>query len=315
LYKTGILIISKFSNGVLYGLLTGTAVFVIFYIPVQQFILAPETARTLAEMESPHITQAEASQEISDNIVNIMIGSLITHLVFGITLGVISSLLSIKFGARYRCNECDISFSRIDSYQKHIEAIHGAKPIKQKRILILGGGFTGVEVLKRLQKEFQNDVTIDITLVSKDNFFLFTPMLHEVSAGTIETRHIATPIRAFCKRARFYEANIDSIDLKSKEVVISHRIGKNAAIHSSTSSSLSSSFSSESSPAKSNKQSWWQHNHTLRYDYLVIALGSETKFFGMKSIEENAFTMKNLGDAIIFKKSYIKYVRTSRCRT
>jgi NADH dehydrogenase FAD-containing subunit len=301
LYKTGILIISKFSNGVLYSLLTGTAVFVIFYIPVQQFILAPETARTLAEMESPHITQAEASQEISDNIVNIMIGSLITHLVFGITLGVISSLLSIKFGARYRCNECDISFSRIDSYQKHIEAIHGAKPIKQKRILILGGGFTGVEVLKRLQKEFQNDVTIDITLVSKDNFFLFTPMLHEVSAGTIETRHIATPIRAFCKRARFYEANIDSIDLKSKEVVISHRIGKNAAIHSSASSSLSSSFSSESSPAKSNKQSWWQHNHTLRYDYLVIALGSETKFFGMKSIEENAFTMKNLGDAIILR--------------
>jgi hypothetical protein len=81
LYKTGILIISKLSNGVLYGLLAGTAVFVIFYIPVQQFILAPETARTLAEMESPRITQAEASQEISNNIVNIMIGSLITHLV------------------------------------------------------------------------------------------------------------------------------------------------------------------------------------------------------------------------------------------
>ncbi len=81
MYKTGILIISKLSNGVLYGLLAGTAVFVIFYIPVQQFILAPETARTLAEMESPRITQAEASQEISNNIVNIMIGSLITHLV------------------------------------------------------------------------------------------------------------------------------------------------------------------------------------------------------------------------------------------
>ena len=124
LYKTGILIISKFSNGILYGLLAGTAVFVIFYMPVQQFILAPETARTLAEMESPRITQAEASQEISNNIVNIMIGSLITHLVFGITLGAISSLLSIRFGARYRCTKCDISFSRIDSYQKHIEAIH-----------------------------------------------------------------------------------------------------------------------------------------------------------------------------------------------
>jgi NADH dehydrogenase len=298
LYKTGILNISKISNGLIYGLLAGSAVFVIFYIPVQQFILAPETARTLSEMESPRITQAEASQEISNNILNIMVGSLITHLVFGITLGLISSLLSIRFGARYRCTECDISFPRIDSYQRHIEAIHGAKPIKQKSILILGGGFAGVEVLKGLQKEFQNDVSIDITLVSKDNFFLFTPMLHEVSAGTIETRHIATPIRAFCKRARFYEANIESIDLKSKEVVISHRIGKNisTAPYSSASSS-----SSPSSYSKNNKHSWWQHNHTLRYDYLIIALGSETKFFGMKNIEENAFTMKNLGDAIILR--------------
>src|SRR5919109_2141083 len=298
LYKTGILIISKFSNGVLYGLLAGTAVFVIFYIPVQQFILAPETARMLAEMESPRITQAEAYQEISNNIINIMIGSLITHLVFGITLGVISSLLSIKFGARYRCTECDISFSRIDSYQKHIEAIHGAKPIKQKRILILGGGFAGVEVLKRLQKEFQNDISIDITLVSKDNFFLFTPMLHEVSAGTIETRHIATPIRAFCKRAKFYEANIESIDLKSKEVVVSHRIGKDIAPSGSPYvSSSSSSVYLKSNKHKDNDK----HKHTLQYDYLVIALGSETKFFGMEDMQENSFTMKNLGDAIILR--------------
>jgi hypothetical protein len=298
LYKTGILIISKFSNGVIYGLLAGTAVFVIFYLPVQQFVLAPETARTLSEMESPHITQVEASREISNNIINIMIGSLITHLVFGITLGVISSLLSIKFGARYRCKECDISFSRIDSYQKHIEAIHGAKPIKQKRILILGVGFAGMEVLKRLQREFQNDVSIDITLVSKDNFFLFTPMLHEVSAGTIETRHIATPIRAFCKRARFYEANIESIDLKGREVIISHKIGKDI-----TSPGSSYLFSSSSSLySKSNKQEDKnKRKHTLLYDYLVIALGSETRFFGLKDMEENAFTMKNLGDALILR--------------
>jgi NADH dehydrogenase FAD-containing subunit len=309
LYKTGILIISKFSNGVIYGLLAGTAVFVIFYIPVQQFVLAPETARTLAEMGSPRVTQAEAPREISSNIFNIMIGSLITHLIFGITLGVISSLLSIKFGARYRCKECDISFSRIDSYQKHIEAIHGAKPIRQKRILILGGGFAGMEVLKRLQKEFQNDVSIDITLVSKDNFFLFTPMLHEVSAGTIETRHIATPIRAFCKRARFYEANIESIDLKSKEVVISHKIGKDTI--PSESSYLPSS-SSSSLYSKSNKhEDKDRHKHTLPFDYLVIALGSETKFFGLKEMEENAFTMKNLGDAIILRNHILNMLEQS----
>jgi NADH dehydrogenase FAD-containing subunit len=296
LYKTGILNISKVSNGILYGILAGATVFAIFFIPVQQFILAPETARTLAEIESYEMTQSEAAREISNTFLIIMVGSVITHLVFGVTLGLISSLLSIRFGSRYRCAECDISFSRIDSYQRHIEAIHGAKPIKQKRILILGGGFAGVEVLKRLQKEFQNDISIDITLVSKDNFFLFTPMLHEVSAGTIETRHIATPIRAFCKRARFYEANVESINLKSREVVISHRIGKESAL------SRSSSPSSSSSSKSNDKHSWWrQNNYTLRYDYLVIALGSETKFFGMKNMEENAFTMKNLGDAIILR--------------
>jgi NADH dehydrogenase len=79
------------------------------------------------------------------------------------------------------------------------------------RILILGGGFAGVQVLTKLQHAFENDASIDITLVSSDNFFLFTPMLPEVAVGMIETRHIATPIRALCKKqTKFYEANIES---------------------------------------------------------------------------------------------------------
>jgi hypothetical protein len=102
-----------------------------------------------------------------------LLNSLIINLVFGITLGLFSSLLSIKFGARYRCPRCDISFSRVDSLQRHLELIHGAKPIHPKRILILGGGFAGVEVLRRLQDRFQNDVSVDITMVSKiTSFFL-----------------------------------------------------------------------------------------------------------------------------------------------
>ena len=51
--------------------------------------------------------------------------------------------LSIKFGSRYRCSKCDISFSRMDSYQKHFELVHSEKPIQLTRILILGGGFAG----------------------------------------------------------------------------------------------------------------------------------------------------------------------------
>jgi NADH dehydrogenase len=68
-----------------------------------------------------------------------------------------------------------------------------------KQVLILGSGFAGIEVLKRVQKKFKNDKKVQITLVSKDNFLLFTPMLPEVASGMIETRHIATPIREFCK--------------------------------------------------------------------------------------------------------------------
>lgn len=84
----------------------------------------------------------------------------------------------------------------------------------RKKIIILGGGFAGIEVLKRFENKFENDFTLDISIVSKNNFFLFTPMLPEISSGMIETRHIVTPIRAFCKRARFYEAELRSIDFK-----------------------------------------------------------------------------------------------------
>ena len=284
LYKTGILNISKLSNGLLYGVFAGLVVFVVFFIPVYQLVLAPEIAHTMKKMNL-HISQnGEAYEAVgnisNNNFVTIMVGSVITHLVFGVTLGLITSLLSIRFGSRYRCSICDISFSRIDSYQKHMELIHGAKPIRQRRILILGGGFAGVRVLTQLQKAFQNDVSIDITLVSRDNFLLFTPMLPEVSSGMIETRNIVTPIRAFCNRAKFYEANIESVDLKNKQVEISHAIGK------------------QTDPIE------WR-NHTLNYDYLVVALGSETNFFGMTEVARNAFTMKTISDAIVLRNHVI----------
>ncbi|HEY6882956.1 MAG TPA: NAD(P)/FAD-dependent oxidoreductase [Nitrososphaeraceae archaeon] len=142
-----------------------------------------------------------------------------------------------------------------------------------KHIVILGSGFAGVEVLKRLQKKFKNDEKVEITLVSRDNFVLFTPMLPEVASGMIETRHIVTPIRSFCNKANFYEANIESIDFKNKQVIIRHPIGK-----------------------QSEPSAWDQH--TLEYDYLVIALGSETRFFGMTEVEKHSFTMKSIDDAI-----------------
>ena|SRR5215467_1794912 len=70
------------------------------------------------------------------------------------------------------------------------------------RIVILGSGFAAIEVLKKLQNEFNINNNIEIILVSRDNFILFTPMLPEVASGMIETRNIVTPVRAFCERAR-----------------------------------------------------------------------------------------------------------------
>jgi NADH:ubiquinone reductase (H+-translocating) len=59
----------------------------------------------------------------------------------------------------------------------------------KKRVLILGGGFAGVGLLRSLQKKFKKNINVEISLVSDDNFFLFTPMLPEVASGMLHTKH------------------------------------------------------------------------------------------------------------------------------
>ncbi|WP_394352648.1 NAD(P)/FAD-dependent oxidoreductase, partial [Candidatus Nitrosotalea sp. FS] len=144
-------------------------------------------------------------------------------------------------------------------------------PAKTK-ILILGGGFAGSNVLRELQKQFKrNDV--EITLVSQDNFFLFTPMLPEVSSGMLHASDITTPIRSFCKTANFCHARILSIDMENKHVSVTRIFDQKETI--------------------------------LEYDYLVLALGSKDNFFGNANIEEFAFTIKTLEDAIAIRNHII----------
>jgi NADH:ubiquinone reductase (H+-translocating) len=152
-----------------------------------------------------------------------------------------------------------------------------------KHIVILGGGFAGIGVLEKLQQVFHNDNRVEITLVDKNNFLLFTPMLPEIVSGMIETRHIVTPVRSFCKKAKFFEANIESIDLDNKDIQLKHPIGR-----------------------QSQQQSSNLHEHTLKYDYLVLALGSENNFFGNSDVENNAFTLKTINDAIVLRNHVIK---------
>jgi len=151
------------------------------------------------------------------------------------------------------------------------------------RILVLGGGFAGIECTRKLESYFRHDDSIQITLVSEDNFFLFTPMLPQVASGSIETRHIVIPIRTLLKKTKFYEADVKSIDPYGKIVVLSGTSEKRGI--------------------------------SLHYDYLVLALGSQTNFFGMDSLEKFAYSMKTLNDAVILRNRVIDMLEQAENET
>ena len=145
--------------------------------------------------------------------------------------------------------------------------------MSKKRILILGGGFAGIECARILESRFMRNFDIDITLVSEDNFFLFTPMLPQIASGTLETRHIIIPIRTLCTKIKFFESKINTIDPYAKIVSLMGTQEKRGL--------------------------------TLPYDYLIIALGSQTNFFGMNELEKNAYTLKTLNDAVVLRNRVI----------
>ena len=76
------------------------------------------------------------------------------------------------------------------------------KPAVRTRIVILGGGFGGLHSALHFEKTIATDPEIEVTLVSRENFALFTPMLHEVAAGDLEMSDIVSPLRKMLKRVR-----------------------------------------------------------------------------------------------------------------
>ncbi len=140
---------------------------------------------------------------------------------------------------------------------------------QKTRILILGGGFGGLYAALHLDKTIAADPNVEVTLVSRENFVLFTPMLHEVAAGDLEMTDIVSPLRQMLKHVNFLEAEVDAIDLVERRVTLAY------GVHH-------------------------QQKH-LAYDHLLIALGSETNFFKLPGVEERALTMKSLGDAVLLR--------------
>lgn len=150
-----------------------------------------------------------------------------------------------------------------------------------REIVIVGGGFGGIycalELEKLLHRELRAEL-VKITLIARDNFFLFTPMLHEVAAGDLNPAHIVNPIHRLLKVTDFFCGEVESVDLPNKRVCVRH--GGALGAH--------------------------EHAHTLTYDQLVLAPGSVADFAGVPGVAQNALTMRTLGDAIALRGRLIE---------
>src|SRR5574337_1305655 len=93
---------------------------------------------------------------------------------------------------------------------------------KKTSIVILGGGFAGVYAALRLEKKFAREDNVEITLISDENFMLFTPMLPEVPSSSIEAKHIVSPLRAFFCKVKFQNSEVRAINLERRTIVLSH---------------------------------------------------------------------------------------------
>ncbi len=75
---------------------------------------------------------------------------------------------------------------------------------RRKRVLILGSGFGGLTVAMELEKGLGRDSSVEVTLVNRENFFLFTPMLHEVAASDLDLTTIVNPVRKLLRSVHFF---------------------------------------------------------------------------------------------------------------
>src|ERR1700731_1558265 len=153
----------------------------------------------------------------------------------------------------------------------------------QKRIVILGGGFGGVYAAIHLEKLLARHSAVEICLVSHDNFFLFTPMLHEIAASDLEITNIVNPLRKLLRKVEVLVGDVNQIDLPNKRDLISHGY----------------------------------RNHPLQidYDHLVIALGSITNFYDIPGLADLAVPMKSLRDAIQLRAQVIRHLEEANSET
>jgi NADH dehydrogenase len=136
----------------------------------------------------------------------------------------------------------------------------------QVRIVILGGGFAGISAARELGRRARRDPTIEVHLVSSENYLLFSPLLPEVVSGGIEPSHILNPIRQYCDGVHFHCATVKELNLETRTVTL---MGADA-----------------------------RRTVPLRFDHLLLALGLTADASRIPGMAQHALPLKTLGDAL-----------------
>src|SRR3989440_1555385 len=139
--------------------------------------------------------------------------------------------------------------------------------MKTTRIVIAGGGFAGLYAAMHFNKRLARRSDVEVTLISRENFILFTPMLHEVAAGDLYPGDIVNPLRRILRHMKFIDADVQAVDLNARRI---HCIASVA-----------------------------DRELEFEFDHLLLTLGSETNFFNMDGVRDWAVTMKSLSDAAL----------------
>jgi NADH dehydrogenase len=150
------------------------------------------------------------------------------------------------------------------------------------RIVIAGGGFAGLYAARQLDRTLAKRQDIEVTLISRENFILFTPMLHEVAAGDLSPNDIVNPLRRILSRVNVVVAEVQAIDLTTRIVHCRNALA--------------------------------DVELNFAFDHLLLALGAETNFFGTPGVREWAVTMKNLADAALLRNRMVALLEEASLR-
>ena len=89
--------------------------------------------------------------------------------------------------------------------------------MKKTKIVIAGGGFAGLYAAKYFDKHLARRPDVEVTLIARENFILFTPMLHEVAAGDLAPGDIVNPLRRILRHVNVIEADVRDVDLSAQK--------------------------------------------------------------------------------------------------